>query len=148
MGLNWWGYVADRYLSFGFFFINFKRSLGVDWYPFSGNLNDWELGIMVLFLAIIQGHSVKRVQEDGLFRREMSKGFFHWRVLFGHWWSYPIPSKILWKWAFSCGRHVEVALRLNHLQKRGCSLANKCVLCKELESIDHILLHCNEVQLL
>ena len=64
------------------------------------------------------------------------------------------PSKIIWMscaqpkisffaWEASWGR----VLTLDHLQKSGWALANKCFLCQKCgESIDHLLLHCERTR--
>ena len=39
-------------------------------------------------------------------------------------------------------------LTLDQLQKRGWTLVNRYALCKELETIDHILLHCDKTRVL
>ena len=41
------------------------RGEGVNWnFRFVRKLNDWELGAMERFLSLLQGHSVKREQDD------------------------------------------------------------------------------------
>ena len=46
----------------------------------------------------------------------------------------------------ACSRKV---LTLDQLQRRGWKLVNRCALCKEeVESIDHILLHCGKARIL
>ena len=40
-------------------------------------------------------------------------------------------------------------LTLDHIQRRGWSLANRCFLClKEEESVDHVLFHCDRTRVL
>ena len=61
------------------------------------------------------------------------------------------PSKIIW---MSCAQPVFAwealwgrVLTLDHLQKSGWALANKCFLCQKCgESIDHLLLHCERTR--
>ena len=72
------------------------------------------------------------------------------------WWYYPFPFKdCLEPWIpskvsfFTWEACWEKILTLDQLQRRGWILANRCALCKEeLESIDHILLHCDKAKLL
>ena len=42
-----------------------------------------------------------------------------------------------------------IVLTLDQVQRRGCSLANRCYFCHLLEeSIDHLLLHCEKTKVL
>ncbi|RVW86685.1 Nicalin [Vitis vinifera] len=67
----------------------------------------------------------------------------------------PLPLKIVWnpwipsKASFFTWRLVGKGFDFGSASRRGWTLANGCALCKvELETIDHILLHCDKARLL
>ena len=112
---------------------------------------------MERFLSLLQGHSVKREQEDRMVWKGESKGVFFVKVFYSLLetggsiifplkivWNPWIPSKVSFFTQEVCWGKV---LTLDELQRRGCILA--CALCKEeLESVDHILLHFDKARLL
>ena len=60
-------------------------------------------------------------------------------------WLSSVPSKV----AFFVWVVVETkSLTLDNLQRRGFTMPNWCVMCKESESVDHLLLHCKVAQFL
>ena len=66
---------------------------------FVRNLNDWELGVMECFLSKLQGHSVKRGQEDRVVWKGDNKGVFFVRGLYSLLVideTIPFPLKIVW----------------------------------------------------
>ena len=136
------------------------RGEGGNWnFRFVRNVHDWELGAMERFLSVLQGYSVKREQEDGVVWKGGNKGVFSDKGLYsvletGS--TTPLPLKIVgnpwipskasfFTWEACWGK----VLTLDQLQERGWTLANGCALCKvELETIDHIFLHCDKARLL
>ena len=68
--------------------------------------------------------------------------FFNLKMVWNPW----IPSKVSFFTWEACWEKV---LTLDQVPRRGWILTNKCALCKrESESIDHIILHCDEARLL
>ncbi|KAL6331568.1 hypothetical protein AAG906_011508 [Vitis piasezkii] len=67
---------------------------------------------------------------------------FLWSII----WSPYVPTKVgFFAWEASWGK----VLTQDQLEKRGCILANKCVLCcAEEETINHILIHCPKARVL
>ena len=61
-------------------------------------------------------------------------------------WRANVPPKVaFFAWEASWGK----ILTLEQLQRRGYSLANRCFLClSEVETVDHLLLHCVKTQAL
>ena len=62
-------------------------------------------------------------------------------------WNSWVPTKVgffFFAWEVSWGE----VLTLEHLKKKGRALANKCFLCGEEETIDHLLVHCPKVRVL
>ena len=61
-------------------------------------------------------------------------------------WRVSVPSKVpFFTWEASWGK----VLILEQLQRRGYSLANRCILClSEVETVDHLLLHCVKMRVL
>ena len=108
-------------------------------------------------LCYLEGKMVRVDEEDRVRWVKSKDGVFSIKSL--HRAMQPVssalfPSKIIWMscaqpkisffaWEASWGR----VLTLDHLQKSGWALANKCFLCQKCgESIDHLLLHCERTR--
>ena len=68
-------------------------------FRFVRNLNDWELGAMDRFLSLLQGHLVKREQNDRVVWKGENKGAFSIKGLYSVLetdYTIPFPLKIVW----------------------------------------------------
>ena len=108
---------------------------------------------MERFLHKIQTFRVQREEADRVIWTASKCGAFSVKSLYsilepedsplfpsGSIWRASVPPKLtFFAWEASWGKF----LTLEQLQRRGYSLANKCFLClSEVETVDHLLLHC------
>lgn len=116
--------------------------------------NDWELGELLSLLEILGNLKpfmervntwVWKLNHKGHFTSKsfylaLSNSLMDW---FPHKsiWIPIIPSKISF---FMWNTFLDKILTLNHLQRRGWNLANRCILCmNEEESVNHLFIHCS-----
>ena len=133
---------------------------GHGWTPFFARaFNDWEIELVELFLHKIQAFRVQREDEDRVIWIALNGGVFSVKSLYSilelggssifpseSIWRVRVPPKVaFFSWEASWGK----VLTLEQLQRRGFSLANRCFLClSEVETVDHLLLHCVKTQVL
>ena len=130
------------------------------WNPnFPTPLNDWEIGIVVRFLARLQVKVVEEGKEDKVCWDDTKSRTFSVKSLYASLetgrvvqfpssvaWNAWVPPKVsFFVWDATWGK----TLTLDQFQRREWSLANHCFLClSHEESIDHILLHCDKARVL
>ncbi|KAL6323455.1 hypothetical protein AAG906_039025 [Vitis piasezkii] len=130
------------------------------WTPlFSRAFNDWEIGMVESLMLKIQAFRVQREDEDKVVWTTSKSGVFSVKSLYsilepgvsslfpcGSIWRASMPPKVaFFAWEASWGK----ILTLEQLQRRRYSLANRCFLClSEVETVDHLLLHCVKTQAL
>ena len=111
------------------------------------------------FMLKIQAFRVQREDEDKVVWTASRSGAFSVKSLYsileprgsslfpyGSIWRANVPPKVaFFAWEASWGK----ILTLEQLQRRGYSLANRCVLClSKEETVDHLLLHCVKMRAL
>ena len=126
---------------------------------FARAFNNWEIELVEYFLHRIQAFQVQREEEDRVFWTASKCGAFSVKSLYfmlelggsslfpcDSIWRVRVPPKVaFFSWEASWGK----VLTLEQLQRRGFSLANRCFLClSEVETVDHLLLHCVKTQVL
>ena len=127
------------------------------WAPcFSRRFNDWEVDIVERFLLRLQGWRVCKDEEDKLVwigaknikfsvialykelepRRQVD---FATSVIWNSW----VLPKVGVTWEAMWNK----VLTLDHIQRKGWAMINRCFLCcKGEESVDYILIHCDKTR--
>ena len=129
------------------------------WSPtFLGSLNDWEIEEMVRFLQTLHDQNFRPTGEDMLLLKEVKAKSFSVKVMYKGYdislafdfpyrliWNPVIPPKIgIFTWEAAWGK----MLTLDNLKRRGMTFANRCFLCEDEETIDHLLIYCKSAKML
>ena len=113
---------------------------------------------MERFLLFLQNRKIRPFQEDRLILKETRPDVFSVRLMYRKLmhslptdfprrsiWNPIVPPKLgFFAWEASWGN----VLTLDQLKRRGISLVNRCFLCEEEETIDHLLIHCSRAKML
>ncbi|WMV40242.1 hypothetical protein MTR67_033627 [Solanum verrucosum] len=125
---------------------------------FRRHLNDWEVNKIVELLNILGQYKDLNTDEDNLFWNPDEQGRFSigsayrssqrpgthiggwpWKMI----WKVKIPLKIA---CFTWLLANQAALTQHNLMKRGMQICSRCWFCEcEVETINHLFLHCREV---
>ena len=136
------------------------NSDGGGWTPlFSRAFNDWEVELVECFLQKIQAFRVCRDVKDRVIWINSKCGTFSVKSFYsilepGD--SPLLPSGSIWRASvspkvtfFAWEASWEKVLTLDQLQRKGHFLENRCFLClSEVETVDHLLLHCVKTRVL
>ena len=113
---------------------------------------------MERFLLFLHNKKIRSYQEDRLLLKETRTDGFSVRLMYRKLmhslptvflcrsiWNPIIPPKLgFFAWEASWGK----VLTLDQLKRKGIPLVNKCFLCEEEETIDHLLIHCSRAKML